>query len=272
MSLGFLVDIEFVWGFQTRVAGLSKSSPSFYYPPPTSFLGALAESLAKKYDVGESKGRELITSISQNLLAIGIRPINCFPIKYEDINRIIAVKITGGSLYPNLKDLRRSFDSPARGRTIMSSYDDEAPKVRFFLVLRDNKLTIKNKEIKVSEEDIWNIHRVGSKESIVSVSSVKLVEAKSKTNSSFTNYSFPLFNEINPSNKITESWKDEVYINPFKMSKYSPVDEYLFSENTIMFKIPIKVSLDDPKFYVEFGKDFSAYSYEDEEVVIGWSK
>ncbi|MGC9203079.1 MAG: type I-A CRISPR-associated protein Cas5a, partial [Thermoproteota archaeon] len=229
------------------------------------------ERLAKEHKIGEDEGRKLILSISQNLLAIGVRPINCFPVKYEDINKVIAVKITGGSnLYPDPKNLRGSFDSPARGKTAMSSYDDEAPKIRFFLVLKDNKLMLKNKEVKITEEHFWKIHRIGSKESIVSVSSVKLVDVESQLNSAVTNYSFPVTNEIYPKKVIVESWKDESYISPFKMSEYSPISAYLFGKSTIAFKVPIKVSLSDPSYYVEFNKNLVAYSYKDEEAVIGW--
>jgi len=273
MTFGFLVDIEFVWGFQARVAGLSRTSPSFYYPPPTSFLGALAESLAKKYNIGEDEGRKIILNISQNLLAIGIRPINCIPIKYEDISRIITVRILSGKLCPDPKNLKSSFDSPARGKTVMSSYNDEAPKIRVFIVLRNNEISLRDKKVRISVEDFWRIHRIGSKESIVSVSSVELVSVEQKSNFAITKYSFPLLDGINPKNEEGTSWKDEVYLSPFMKSEYSPAKEYLTGKNTLTFKVPIKVSLSDPAYSVEYNKKFSAYSYKNgEEVVIGWSE
>ncbi|MEM4141284.1 MAG: type I-A CRISPR-associated protein Cas5, partial [Nitrososphaeria archaeon] len=85
MPTGYILDIEFTWGFQAKIVGLSKTSPSFYYPPPTTILGAIAESIAKEHNVSEFKGKEIIPKLSENLLAIGIRPVNCVPIKYEDL-------------------------------------------------------------------------------------------------------------------------------------------------------------------------------------------
>jgi hypothetical protein len=54
--IGFLIDLEFVWGFQSKVVGYSKSSPAFTYPPPTTFLGAVAEVLRRSTRWGSRKG------------------------------------------------------------------------------------------------------------------------------------------------------------------------------------------------------------------------
>ena len=169
----FIVDVEFVWGFQTRIAGLSKTSPSFYYPPPTTFLGALSESIARGLGVGESAGREIIKSLSRGLLAIGVRPINYIPLKYEDINKIIAVGVRKGVHYPNPKDISGSYDSPARGKTIVVSLDDNSPTLRFLLVFREGKIELRGKIIELDERYFWRIHRLGSKESRISVIDVR---------------------------------------------------------------------------------------------------
>jgi CRISPR-associated protein, Cas5a family len=137
--------VEFTWGFQSRIAGLSKTSPSFFYPPPTTFLGALGESIARKLGVGEYAGRDIISSLSRNLLAFGVRPLNCIPQKYEDLNRIIAVKITGGIHYPTPKNIFASYDSPARGKTILVSLDDNSPAMRFFLVFKKHISNLRRK-------------------------------------------------------------------------------------------------------------------------------
>ena len=138
---GYLVDVEFIWGFQCRIAGLSKTSPSFLYPPPTTFLGALAESMAKREGIGEEKGKQLISVLCESLLAFGVRPLNAIPVKYEDLNRIIAIRIRGGKYYPRTDNLFASFDSPARGKTILSSIDSEPPRLRFFLVVKNINLS-----------------------------------------------------------------------------------------------------------------------------------
>jgi len=165
--IAFIADYEFSWGFQARIAGLSKTSPSFHYPPPTTFLGALAETVAKDLAIPESKGRNLMAKISDNLLAIGFRPLNCIPIKYSDINRILSIRISGeAGLCPNPQDLKKSFDSPARGKTILCSTDGEAPKIRWFLVFKDNSFDLDGKRVKIDESNFWKMHRVGSKESV----------------------------------------------------------------------------------------------------------
>lgn len=155
----FIVDVEFVWGFQTRIAGLSKTSPSFYYPPPTTFLGALGESIARKLGVGESAGRGIIASLGRELLALGIRPLNCVPLKYEDINKIIAVKLTSGIPYPDPRNMASSYDSPARGKTVMVSLDENSPILRFLLVFRKDKIDLRGKALELDEDYFWRIHR-----------------------------------------------------------------------------------------------------------------
>lgn len=275
---GFIVDVEFVWGFQSRVAGLSKTNPSFYYPPPSTFLGALAEVLAKDYGVGEDKGKSLIPALSNKLLAIGVRPINCIPIKYEDLNRIIAIKISSGVLYPSVKShekIMASFDSPARGKTVLSSLNKESPKLRWFVVFRDVGI---NGDIIVSGTHFWKIHRLGSKESVVSVSRVTEISddeiVVSRGSRVSTMYSFPLSKDVKLINEVGHKWEVEVYINPFSIREYSkednPVINYISGKGLIRYMIPIKVMIDeDPKYLVEVSGDLVAYKF-DGEVIIGW--
>ncbi len=271
--IGFIVDTEFVWGFQARIVGLSKTSPSFYYPPPTTFLGALAEVIAKTEGIGEKEGKKIIPKLSENLLAIGVRPINCVPIKYEDLNRIITVKITSGTLYPNPKDLTKSFDSPARGKTILSSLDDDAPAIRWFLVFKSNKIKFNGNELSLSEEHLWKIHRLGSKESRVSVSDVlRADELDVKDRNAVTNYSFPVTKSITVVDS-RGSWEYEVYVNPFDIKRYdekeNPVTNYTAGRKMLPFRIPILQTLRQPMCRVELIDNAIAYKFEDE-VVVGW--
>ncbi len=274
--MGFIVDTEFVWGFQARIVGLSKTSPSFYYPPPTTFLGALAEVMAKAEGIGEKEGKKIIPKLGKNLLAIGVRPINCVPIKYEDLNRIVAVKITSGILYPNPKDLSKSFDSPARGKTILSSLDDNPPTIRWFLVFKNEKIEFNGNELSLSEEHFWKIHRLGSKESRVSVIDVLRIDKLNvKDGNVITNYSFPVTKSI----KVVDSrgnWEYEVYVNPFEIERYdeseNPVTNYISGKKTLPFKIPIlQTLLTQPECRVELAGKAVAYEFEDE-VVVGWSR
>ena len=285
--IGYIVDVEFVWGFQARIAGLSKTPPSFYYPPPTTFLGALAEVIAKEYEVGESKGREIIPKLSENLLAIGWRPINCFPLKYADINRIITIRRVGvkdresgrdvGILAPHPSYLDKSFDSPARGKTILSALDYEAPKIKWFLVFRNGWFKFNGDKIEVRTDLFWKIHRLGSKESRVSVVDVAKVDIDVIKRKVITNYSFPIEDGINPTMKKRGKWEFEIYINPFEVRTYddkeNPVINYISGKRALPFRIPILTSvLSLPEYIVEFSEGFAAYKFKKEMVIGRWSK
>jgi CRISPR-associated protein Cas5a/b/c len=260
--IGFIVDIEFDWGFQANVIGLSKTSPSFYYPPPTTFLGALAETIAKEQKRGEKNGRMITQELSRNLLAIGVKPLNCLPVKYEDINRIIAVKITSGRLYPNPADLSGSFDAPARAKTILVSLDGEAPRLRWFLVFKDSKI--------VSANQLWKIHRLGSKESRVSVVETKEItdaEIEAIEGTSQTTYSFPVREVTIEKLETPKNWLSEVYINPFDFTD-QPLKDYLEGKKLAIFKIPV-IYFKGEEYFCRF--EGKAYRYK-EEVVVGRSK
>jgi CRISPR-associated protein Cas5a/b/c len=271
VAISYLIDFEFVWGFQARVIGLSKTSPSFYYPPPTSFLGAIAEVIAKEYKIGESNGKNIIFKLSENLLALGIKPLNCIPVRYADLNRIITIKMTGGKPYPNPKDLKKSFDSPATGKTIFSTIDNEAPMIRLFIVFKHNYLRLNDTYININEDLFWKIHRVGSKESRVSCNDVKMHEVDVIHKNALTNYSFPKIEGIEIE-KTEGEWETEVYIDPFSIeTQYQPLD-YIKGEKTIPFMVPIKRGLTEPKCNVKLKENFVSYSF-NEEVVIGrWLK
>ena len=277
--IGFIVDIEFVWGFQARIVGLSKTSPSFYYPPPTTFLGALAEVIAKDEGVGEKEGKKIIPKLSENLLAIGVKPINCIPIKYEDLNRIIMIsrkmskKLGKNILFPHPRDLDASFDSPARGKTILSSLDDDAPTIRWFLVFKSNKIKFNGDEVLLSEEHFWKIHRLGSKESRVSVIDVlRLDKLDVKDKNVVTNYSFPVTKSITVVDG-RGNWEYEVYVNPFEVKRYdekeNPVTNYTAGKKILPFKVPILQTLRQPRCRIELTDNAIAYKFEDE-VVVGW--
>lgn len=271
MVVGYLVDVEFSWGFQSRVVGLSKSSPSFLYPPPSTFLGALTEVLAKGLELGEKRGKELIPALGQKLLSLGFKPLNCVPIKYEDLNKIIAVKETGGVSYPSPKKLAGSFDSPARGKTSLSSLDDQPPRIRWFLVLKDSEVEIRAKKYELSEDHFWEIHRLGSKESVVCVVRVSQVFPEPVTETKVvTGYSFPVTREVLPQFEKREKWEYEVYLNPFKsgLSEYSPVEDYVAGRDLLLYRVPILRSLlSPPEYVVQLGPNGVAYRHEDELVV-----
>ena len=237
---GFIVDTEFVWGFQARVIGLSKTPPPFYYPPPSTFLGALAESISRRENLGEKEGLKVIEKLSENLLAIGLRPLNCMPLRFEDMNRIIAIKITKGKHYPNPKDIAGSFDSPARGKTMLVSLDGNPPTIRWFLVFKEDHIVVDKKRIGLEKDNFWKIHRLGSKESRVSVMNVIEFVPQVTSGRQVTYYSFPL--DLAKMLDKRGKWENETYINPFNL-KYTetenPLKNYLLQKNTRVFTLPM---------------------------------
>ncbi len=269
MPIAYIVDVEFLWGFQANVIGLSKTPPSFYYPPPTTFLGALAEALAKHYRLGEKRGKELIPKISQNLLAIGVKPVNCFPIKYEDINRIITLKLTANILYPSPKNLAGSFDAPARGKTALISLDNDPPMIRVFIVLKKDTVIFDKKHLELSEDVFWKIHRIGSKESRVSIIDVrKIGKLQVKEKKGVTNYSFPLANGVSPMYSLEGLWEYEIYVKPYNLKSYLQITEYIVGKNTFPFMIPLKKTvLEEPKYYVVLEQNLVLYKAENEAII-----
>lgn len=273
--IAFLIDVEFVWGFQARIAGFSKTNPSFLYPPPTTFLGAVAEAIARKHRLGEKKGLDVIPALSKVLLGIGFRPINFIPLRYEDINRIITIKITSGKLYPAPEKLTASFDSPARGKTILSTFNKDPPKLRWPLVLSDDKISIDGQEIGLSEEIFWKIRRLGSKESLVSVVGVESIRDVGVVSEGVieTFYSFP-FNRGMNCNILVPSWERETYIDPFRITAYSkddnPIKNYLQGEKIMTFYVPIMKGHEmRPEMQVELKDGLVGYNLGEEDYLIG---
>ncbi|NPA98743.1 MAG: type I-A CRISPR-associated protein Cas5 [Crenarchaeota archaeon] len=257
--------IEFVWGHQSRIIGLSKTNPSYYYPPPTTILGALAEPLAKEYGLGENPTttRMLLKTLSHNLLAIGIKPVNALPVKYMDINRIIAIGSRKKKKYPSPEDLGGSFDAPARGKTIMSPLRlDEPPIIDLVVLFKNNSISVNNIELDINDDVLWRIHRLGSKESIVSVIEVEQSnEIGVEQGLTVTGYSFPFTNSISVVEKISGRWAYEVYINPFQLTTEPLLYEYFSGKNLLTYMIPLKTSIyDDPLIKIRVNAPLIIYN------------
>ncbi|MEM0382120.1 MAG: type I-A CRISPR-associated protein Cas5a [Nitrososphaerota archaeon] len=268
--IGFLINLEFVWGFQSKIVGYSKTSPSFTYPPPTTILGAIAEHVAKENMLGEGSAKEIISKLSSNLLAIGVRPINCLSVKFSDINRLIATKITGGVLYPSPTSLSGSFDAPATGKTILASLDKNPPTLRLYLVFKNSGVgKIGNKELIIDEYAMWSIHRLGSKESIVSVVDVEKFKPQKLTGEVTTQFSFPLTNGVSVVDLLQQKWSQEILISPFNLSSYDPLTQYLLGQRTVKFYLPIlEPSARRPACKLKVSGNMCGYKY-GEEVLIG---
>ncbi len=272
--IGFIANVEFVWGFQSKIVGYSKTSPSFYYPPPTTILGALAESIARENHLGERKGKEIIPKLASNLLALGIKPINCIPVKFADINRIIASRITGGIKYPNPKYPYESFDAPATGKTLLTPLNQKPPQISIYMVFKNEEVTLDKEEIQLNKDHFWSIHRLGTKESRVAVLDVQEFQPdKIEEGWAITSYSFPLLNGVKIIGDQEPKWVSEDLINPFDINAYNesdnPVINYIMGRKIIRYKLPVMVTIEKQPFYkiaVEKGR-CCIYVKEEEKVV-----
>ncbi len=250
--VAYIIDTEFAWGYQTNVAGLSKTPPSFTYPPPTTFLGALTEAIARREGLGESSYVRLLNELITDLVAIAIKPRNIYPLKTLDINRVIAVKEAAGTTFPDPDEPGRSFDAPARGKTIASPLGGP-PTITWVLVWVRKPSVLR-------EKDLWRIHRLGTKESIVSVTQVKKEAATPSDSDVVTNYSVPLSVVKSFRPKIGSEWVIESYADPFKpFKKGSPATRYVEGD-TIPFALPVnRGGLATSAATVEVGDEGAAY-------------
>ncbi len=258
---GFLFDVEFMWGFQARVAGMSKSSSSYSFPPPTTILGALAESYSKSRGLSESRSTQTIIELSKKILALGYRSINAIPITFQDLSRVLALGSRGGINYPSTRDVYGSFDAPARGKTVMSSIDNNErpapPRLRVMIVLRNGA--------DINSEDIWKIRRIGSRESLVSVINViekvpEVIKGHVKTN-----YSLPLVDGIEEID--SEGHFNDLYFVPLLGKPLLDAPSKLYLESNVI-KYRVGVPYRDYYIKVKLPPGYVGYKI-DQEVIVG---
>lgn len=225
-------DVEFMWGFQARVSGQSKSPPSYPFPPLTTVLGALAMAYGRRTRRGEDSGVELMRELSRDLLALSFKPLNTLPLHFVDVSRVFAIGGRGGIRYPDPRDVYvyKSFDAPGRGSTILGSLDGEPPRVRYVLVLKDSSpLTL---------DDAWSIRRLGSRESLVCVTLAEEVPVRvtPKGETFSTSYATPLLEGI----RVVEHGTvlRESCVSPYRLST-APSVAYSAGESVLQLLIPL---------------------------------
>jgi len=271
---GFLVDVEFVWGFQARIAGMSKASSSFPYPPPSTILGAIIEAYSIRKGRGEGDFLKILGEFTNHLIALTYRSLNAIPITYQDINRILAIGQRGGVPYPSIKKPYGSFDAPARGKTVLVSTDDSPPRLRFALITDDI--------IDIQPEDLWKIKRIGSKESLVSVVDVVEITPQKISNSSANetrvvsgvNNSIPLLNGTEVQ-EVRGNYIAEYFVNIYRKPLIeSPSKLYITStmgsesKDIIQYILGIPLGIEKFQAKVKLGNGLAGYKMRDE-VVIG---
>ncbi|BBG24971.1 CRISPR-associated protein Cas5 2 [Sulfuracidifex tepidarius] len=184
---GYVFDVEYCWGFQARIAGMSKTSSSYLFPPPSTILGAIAESYNVRKGRSESESVSTVVKLSKEILSLTFKSLNAIPISFQDLNKVIAIRTSAGEEYPSTVEVYKSFDAPARGKTILSSLDDSPPSLRVVLIVRDSDITV---------DDLWRIKRIGSKESLVSVTNVNEHDVKGVGKEFETDFAIPVLDEV----------------------------------------------------------------------------
>ncbi|MEM5824403.1 MAG: type I-A CRISPR-associated protein Cas5, partial [Archaeoglobaceae archaeon] len=153
---------------------------------------------------------------------------------------------------------------------ILSSLNEKASTIRWFLVFKEPRITLNGRKIEICGDLFWKIHRIGSKESRVSAVEVREVDVQTKSGIIQTTYSFPVDFGIKELGWINPKWDFEVYMNPFAQHK-DPISSYLSGKNAIPFRVPIVVN---PKTLPEYRlevENYVAYT-SGEETVIGCQK
>ncbi len=257
----YVFDVEFLWGFQSRVAGLSKSPSSYLFPPPTTVLGALAERLARRLRYGERDGVRLITELSGDLIAISFRPLNTFPISYMTLARVIAMGQRGGVSYPTPREVYvyKSFDAPAKGSTLLGSIDGRPPRIRYFVIFKDcSKLRL---------DDIWAIRRIGSRESLVAVVDVWEAKIVRRDKEGFVITAVPEDEGITILSDLSGAFR-EYYVYPYALTDPPAKTQLMDPSRVKPFLIPVpevsglqnplEVSTDEVKYTIytlNYGKE-----------------
>ncbi len=186
----FLFDIELMWGYATRLAGMAKSAPSFRFPPPTTILGAIAFSYARRKGYGEERSYQTLSELAAGTLALSYRPLSTQAISFQDVNRILAIRTSGGESYPSIERPYASFDAPATGKTLLSyvGEGDGVPSLRSVIVVKDS--------LDIKADDIWGIYRIGSKEGLACVTRVVQCNPSVLRGRVTTSYMFPKVSAI----------------------------------------------------------------------------
>ncbi|MDI9609363.1 MAG: type I-A CRISPR-associated protein Cas5a [Candidatus Verstraetearchaeota archaeon] len=202
--LGIRIEGEYHWGYWVRVPGTSKQQSALPIPPPTTLNGALAFPLARDGLLKETKNQTKISgetllnlergkydprsvsSIFEGAILGAALALSGKAMMWEDIN-----KYTTLHFQTTTKD--KPEEKAAGGRRYLEKYKTGAissgkvfyPKGKAVVFYAVNEDAI-SKAIQAPwdrhlEEACWSISRIGSKESIFSVSKVNFSEIQERT-------------------------------------------------------------------------------------------
>ncbi|MEJ5292440.1 MAG: type I-A CRISPR-associated protein Cas5a [Candidatus Methanosuratincola sp.] len=197
--LGIRIEGEYHWGYWVRVPGTSKQQSAFPLPPPTTLVGALSFPLARDGALKETStegrfaGETLIDIKNKNLnprsaaavfqgavLGAAIS-LSDRAIMWEDINKYTTLHFqttTKDKAEEKAAGGRRYLDKYKTGAIISGKVFYPKGKATLFYVIDEDAVAraIHPPWERRLEEACWGISRIGSKESIFSVSKVKFFD------------------------------------------------------------------------------------------------
>lgn len=183
--IGLRIEVTFHWGFWVRAPFTSRYQESLTIPPPTTLIGALAEPLIQlgflkgvrgetiKTDLGVSSAASLLDSIIPTASFCFDGTQNGFA--YEDINRYITLHYQQKAKDPS--GIRRYLPQYRTGALRVGKVSMPSGRgIACYIIDADAAHGIFSDDPERSLlQAAYNITRLGSKESIVSVESAEII-------------------------------------------------------------------------------------------------
>lgn len=183
------VEAHLHWGYSVKVPNTGKAQPSLNIPPPSTLIGAISLPIAKHRGTGE-------TFVDEGKL-IGVADL------YRPIFKAAACRLIGKATYSEdinryiialFQNSARRFEQEYRFNAIPAGkvYGPNQKIRMVYLVDENSALQILGEDWHAEiESAAYQISRIGSKESIVSVENVKLSDANTVRGKVSTSLYFP---------------------------------------------------------------------------------
>jgi len=176
------VEGVYCWGYWVKGLEVSKLQFSLRFPPPTTLIGAISLPLVKRGYMKNTSGeidRNLCSPAKSlyKIFQVATIALNGYGYYFEDINVYILLHFQGFQKDPKTGQVRRYMPKYRRGAILNGRV--YAPQCQFTLIY----IIDPEEAINILGEDWeakivrggWEVLRIGSKESIVSVDKVSLV-------------------------------------------------------------------------------------------------
>jgi CRISPR-associated protein Cas5 subtype I-A len=192
--IGLRVEVTFHWGFWVRAPFTSKYQESLPIPPPTTLIGALVEPLLTlgyiegvkgelivKEEVGDRKKKNLMSPIAlfKDIIpstSLYFKSKNVKGLRYEDINKYVTLHYHG--IHREEPGKRRYAMEYRTGALHVGkvSFPSGEGTICYLINEGNAKKLMGMKWRDKVKSAAYNITRVGSKESIVNVERVDIIE------------------------------------------------------------------------------------------------